>query len=130
MALRFDPISEAEYQTPCRGTGQLYDGAVASGTGVDFTLTRWSGQMINVDVSEDCLACWGETSPTFTTATERSAAGTVTLTVGFKLLADQRNEFVVPISDLSTPVVLLKIAAVSTTSTVTIDRASVLAKAP
>jgi hypothetical protein len=35
-----------------------------------------------------------------------------------------RNEFVVPTSDLATPVVVLRIAAASGTITVRIDRAS------
>lgn len=126
MALRFDAITPAEYQSPVRGSGQLYDNAVT--TGSDFTLTAWQGFLINVDVSADCLGIWSESTGTSMTTTVNRDVGasgaSAATTVGFKIFAGQRNEMVVPRTSVSSGPVYLRVAAVSGTVTVIVDRAT------
>ena len=128
MALRSNrPLDAGEYQSPCRGLGVLRDPSVTTGT--DFTLTNWSGQIVNVDVSGDADACFFEatgqsiTATTITTAPASDNEASIR-TNAFVLRAGMRNEFVVPVSDLATPVVVLRIVAQSGTISVRIDRAS------
>jgi hypothetical protein len=128
MTLRSNrTLDDGEYMTPARGLGVLRDAAVTTGT--DFTLTEWAGQIINVDVSGDAEACFFEAtgqSITTTTVTTAPASGSEAAirTNAFVIRSGMRNEFVVPTSDLATPVVVLRIAAASGTITVRIDRAS------
>lgn len=133
MALRhLRALQESEYQSPCRGLGNLYDPSVSTGT--DFTLTTWAGQIINVQISGtvDATACWFETTgqtittSTVITAPAQTAADEATIRAnGFLIEAGKRNEFLVPTSDLGTPVVVLRIVSASAVS-VRIDRASLV----
>lgn len=125
MALRIVPISEAEANTPRRGLGVLRDDGVDA-NGVDFDLTAWAGERVLVTFSAAGRLAWFEATGQTITATDsttaQSAPSGAQLTNGATVAAGA-HPMLVPLSDLATPVVVLRVAAGTGTITVEVERA-------
>ena len=127
MALSLPAATAAQYHSITRGLGVMRNNAVGT-SGADFTLTEWAGKIVLVTCADECLAAWftatGQTITDVDSVTAQATPTTNQLTNGFLLLADTHEPMLVPIPG-SGDAVVLRVAAVSGTTTVRIERASV-----
>lgn len=125
MGLRITPISEAESGTPRRGLGVLRNDGVDT-DGEDFVLTAWQGERVLVTLSAAGRLAWFEATGQTITATDSTTAEAtpsgVQATNGATVAAGA-HLMTVPISDLATPAVVLRVAAAASTIVVEIERA-------
>ena len=131
MALSLPAATAAQYHSITRGLGVLRSASVGT-SGLDFTLTEWAGKIVLVTCADECLATWhtatGATSTDADSTTAQASPATTQLTNGFVLLADTHEPMLVPMPGMTgttADAVVLRVAAVSGTTTVRIERASV-----
>ena len=127
MALSLPSATAAQYHSITRGLGVVKDDGVTT-SGVDFTLTEWAGKIVLVTCADECLAAWFTATGQTITDVDSTTAGAMPsgnqLTNGFVLLADTHEQMLVPMPGTGDAVVL-RVAAVTGTTTVRIERASV-----
>lgn len=127
MALSLPAATAAQYHSITRGLGVVKDDGVTT-SGVDFTLTEWAGRIVLVTCADECLAAWftetGQSITDVDSTTAQAMPATDQLTNGFTLFADTHEPMLVPMPGAGDAVVL-RVAAVSGTTTVRIERASV-----
>ena len=128
MALSLPAASAAQYHSITRGLGTLKEDTVTT-SGFDFTLTEWAGKIVLVTCADECFAAWftainGSITDT-DTATAQATPNGAQLTNGFTLFADTHEPMLVPMPGSTTENVVLRVAAVTGTTTVRIERASV-----
>lgn len=128
MALFLSSATEAQYQSIARGLGTLRNNAVGT-SGADFDVTAWAGRILVVTCADECLAAWfiatGQTITDTDSATAEAMPTGAQLTNGFPLLADTHEPMLAPMPGASGDKVVLRVASVTGTTTVRIERASV-----